>query len=161
VPEQRPLGMRRLLDEVCAVDTSPLRGVALFAPIGTVSATMAAENPMWPARDTRRKVAELQRRAAASSLPFVVALAVGSDAVSVYPTTTKGHLSGGTAEQWQADDFKARTYRGVITVRLTVLLRNGERFALETKSFPVGPNRFNARVARMIVEMGRLLGDTR
>jgi hypothetical protein len=156
VREVRPLGWRRLVDEVCAVDGTPLRGVGLFGPIGTVSATIAAGNPMWPTRDTRRKVAEVQARAAASTLPPIVALAVGTGTVSVYPTTTKGHLSGGMVEQWHADDFKARTYPALVVIRLTVLLRSYEHVALEAKISPIGPNRFHRRIARMIVDMGRL-----
>ena len=154
--EQRPLGMRRLVDEVCAVDTSPLRGVALFAPVGTTSAVMAAENPMWPTRDTRRKVAEVQARAAASSLPPIVALAVGADTVNVYPATTKGHLAGGMVAQWQADDFRARSYQAFLALRLAVLLRSGEHYALETRYFRVGPNKSNWWTVRMIVKIGRL-----
>jgi hypothetical protein len=153
--EQRPLGRRWLVDEVLAVDASPIRGVAIFAPLGTISAVMAAENPMWPVRDTRRKVAKARARAAASSIPPIVALAVGAETINVYPTTTKGHLMGGMFTQWHAGEFRAATYRPLIAIRLTVLLRSGERFALETKNFPVGPNKFNRRVARMIVEMGR------
>jgi hypothetical protein len=147
VREERSLGVQRLVDEVRAVHAGAVRGVALFAPVGTISATLAAVNPMWPTRDTRRKGAEVQARAASSSLPPIVVLAVGTDTVSVYPATTTGHLSGGVVAQWQAGGFKARTYPTVITIRLAVSLRSGEHFALETKSFPVGPNRFNRRVA--------------
>ncbi|HTC68495.1 MAG TPA: hypothetical protein VK662_02910 [Acidothermaceae bacterium] len=151
--EQRPLGIGWLVDEVRAMDASPIRGVAIFGPLGTISAVMAAENPMWPVRDTRRKVARALARAAASSLPPVVALVVGTDSVNVYPATTKGHLMGGMVTQWHPGEFRAATYRPILSIRLTVLLRSGERFALETKNFPVGPNRFNRRVTRMIVEM--------
>jgi len=157
VREDRPLGVRRLVDEVRAVDTRPLRGVALFAPVGTTSAVMAAENPMWPTRDTRRKVAELQARAAASSLPYIVALAVGSDTVTVYPATTKGHLAGAMVAQWQANDFHARSYQSFLALRLTVLLRGGEHHALETKYFRIGPNKSNWWTVRMIVKMGQLI----
>jgi hypothetical protein len=136
---QRPLGVRWLVDEVRAADATPIQGVAIFAPLGTISAVMAAENPMWPVRDTRRKVAKAQARAAASSIPPIVALAVGADAINVYPTTTKGHLIDGMVTQWRAGEFRAATYRPLIAIRLTVLLPSGERFVLETKNFPVGP----------------------
>lgn len=138
------------------MDTSPLRGVALFAPVGTTAAVMAAENPMWPTRDTRRKITELEERAAASSLPYIVALAVGPDSVNVYPATTKGHLAGAVVAQWQADDFHARSYQAFLALRLTVLLRSGEHHALETKYFRIGPNKSNWRIVRMVVKMGRL-----
>jgi hypothetical protein len=142
------------MDEVRAVDPSPIRGVAIFVPLGTTSAVMAMENRMHlSARDARRKVAKARAQAAASSLPPIVALVVGAGTINVYPATTKAHLMGGMVAQWHAGEFRAATYRTVITVQLTVLLRSGERFALETKSFPVGPNRFNRRVTRMIVDM--------
>jgi hypothetical protein len=157
VREKGPLGVRRLVDEVRAVDTSPLRGVALFAPVGTTSAVMAAENPMSPTRDTRRKITELEKRVAASSLPYIVALAVGSDTVNVYPATTKGHLAGAMVAQWRANDFHARSYQSFLALRLTVLLRSGEHHALETKYFRIGPNKSNWRTVRMIVQMGRLI----
>ena len=91
-----------------------------------------------------------------SSLPPIVALAVGTDTVSVYPATSKGHLAGELVAQWQANDFKARSYPAFVALRLTVLLRSGEHFALETKYFRLGPNKSNWFTVRMIVEMGQL-----
>lgn len=91
-----------------------------------------------------------------------MALAVGTDSVSVYPMTPQGELRGALFARWPVGDFRAGARRQFIVVALTVILREGERFdrsgpryELETKSFPLGPNRFNARIARTIVQMSQ------
>jgi hypothetical protein len=155
----RPLGLRRIVDQILAVDPSPLRGAALFATAGTTRAVMKAENPM---RDGRREVEAMRAKAAASGLPPVIALAVGTDSIGVYPTTTQGQLSGPLFVRWRVGDFRAAAHRQLVVVALTVVLRTGERFErggpryeLETKVFWLGPNKFNARIVRMIVRMSQ------
>ena len=155
----RPLGLRRIVDQILAVDPGPLRGVALFGTAGTTRAVMKAENPML---DGRREVEAVRAKAAASGLPPVIALAVGTDSVGVYPMTAQGQLLGALFARWHVGDFRAAAHHQLVVVALTVVLRNGDRFdragsryELETKSFPLGPNRFNANIARMIVQMGQ------
>jgi hypothetical protein len=159
VDADRPFGLRRIVEQIQAVDPGRLRGVALFATAGTTNAVMKAENPM---RDDWRDLEAVRAKAAASGLPPVMALAVGSDSIGVYAMTPQGELRGGLFARWNVGDFRAGSHRGFIVVALTVILREGDRFdhsgpryELETKSFPLGPNRFNSRVARMIVQMGQ------
>jgi len=159
VETDRPFGLRRIVDQIQAVDPDHLRGVALFATAGTTSAVMKAENPM---RDEWRDLEAVRAKAAASGLPPVMALAVGIDSVGVYPMTPQGELRGALFARWHVGDFRAGARRQFIVVALTVILRDGDRFdrsgpryELETKSFPLGPNRFNARIARIIVQMGQ------
>ena len=132
----------------------------IAATAGTTNAVMKAENPM---RDDWRDLEAVRAKAAASGLPPVIALAVGNDSVGVYPISTQGQLSGPVFARWHVGDFRAAAHRQLVVVALTVVLRTGERFErggpryeLETKTFWLGPNKFNARIARMIVQMSQL-----
>jgi hypothetical protein len=151
--EGRPLGARSLIEDVQRRDPSPMFGVAIFATPGTNMAVIEALNLALPY--PRRQVAAVNARTAAGGLPLVVALVVKADGVTVYPTTTRAEINGPPVTQWPVGDFRAATHRNMVMVRLVVVTRDGKRVELETKTFPVGPNRFNRRVARMIAEMGR------
>ena len=153
----RPLGARRLIEDVQSHGQSHLIGAAIFGTPGTTMAVIAAINPMLPY--PRRKVAAVNARTAEGGLPMVVALAVSADGVTVYPATTRGEIRGPAVTRWSVGDFRAATRRNLFVVRLVIMTRDEKRFELETKAFPVGPNRFNARIAQTIVRLGRDRGE--
>ena len=150
---KQPFGMRRLIEDVQRDDPRPLIGAAIFATPGTTLPVVEAINPTLPY--PRRRVAALDARTAANGLPLVVALVVHAGGITVYPTTPRGVINGPALTHWPAGSFKATTRRILLLLRLVVESNDGHRYELETKTFRVGPNRFNAALARAIVRLGR------
>ena len=146
----RPLGPPRLVKAIQERSVRPLRGVALFATTGTVSASVTAMNPMLSGR---RQMADVAVRTAHTGLPQVVGLAVDEDGIDVYPLTLSGHVTDDAITRWGKGAFSAATSRRLLVIQLAIVLRSGNRFQLETKSFPIGVNKHNATVAHMIVGM--------
>lgn len=144
----KPLGPPRLVQAVQERATRPVRGVALFATAGTVAASMTAMNPMLGGR---KQVAEVAARAVRSGLPQVVGLAVDDEGVDVYPLTWNGQVVGGPVTRWEKGTFSANTFRRLLVIQLAITLADGQRFTFETKAFPVGVNKHNAGVARLIL----------
>ena len=101
----------------------------------------------------RRQMADVAVCAAQSGLPQVIGLAVDEEGIDVYPLTLNGHVTGDPITRWGRGAFSAATSRRLLVVQLAIVLRSGNRFQLETKSFPIGVNKHNAMVAHMIVGM--------
>ena len=153
VRDGQPLGFRRLIEDIQAQGQSHFDSVGIFATAGTYDVFFAA----WSSGvlDWRPRVAAVNTRTISGGLPLVVALATSADGVTVYRATTRGRVEGPAVSRWTVGNFRAATRRNLLIVRLIVVTRDGKRIELETKAFPLGPNRYNARVARAIVRMGR------
>jgi hypothetical protein len=149
----KPLGAPRLIEALRLRGFSPGRGVALYATPGDTALVIRAENPMLPT--PRRRIAAIQARAAAAGIPPIIALVVDADRVTMYPASTRGDAVGDPVEVWHAGEFWADSRANLFVRRLYVSLKDGQRIEAETKTTPVGPNRFHARVTAMIVDMGR------
>lgn len=149
----KPLGGPRLIAALRMRGFSPGRGVALYATPGTAVTTIIAENPMLAT--PRRRIAAVQARAAADGIPPIIALVVGDDTVTMYPASPRGDVVGDPVQVWRAGEFWADSRANLLVRRLFVRLKDGERIEVETKTTPIGPNRFHARVTAMIVDMGR------
>ena len=148
-----PLGARRIIEDLRSHGFSPGRGVAIYATPGDLVTEVLAENPML-ARP-RRRIAAIQARAQAAGIPAIIALVVDNDSVTMYPTSTRGEITGDPVHMWRAGDFTADSRGSLFVRRLLITPTNGQRIEVETKTPPVGDNRFNARVTAMIVDMGR------
>jgi len=153
VRDGQPLGVRRLIADIRAQGQTHIDSVCIFATAGTYDVFFAASSSGM--LDWRPRVAAVNARTIGGGLPLVVALAVGADGVTVYRATTRGRVESLAVSRWTMGEFRAATRRNLLIVRLVVQTRDGKRIELETKTFPVGPNRYNARVARAIVRMGR------
>lgn len=161
VTAHQPLGPPRLVRAVEERATRPVRGVAQFATAGTLRASATAMNPMLGGR---KQMADVAARAAHSGLPQVVGLAVDDEGVDVYPVTWNGHVVGDAISRWDKGTFSATTFRRPLVIQLGIIPSGGEHLKFETKTFPVGVNRHNAVVARMILAMSaaeRPRSDTR
>lgn len=97
----------------------------------------------------------MEARVAAAGIPPIIALVVDADRVTMYPASTRGDEVGDPVEVWLRGDFWADSRSNLFLRRLYVSLKDGQRIEVETKTTPVGPNRFHARVTDMIVDMGR------
>ena len=139
-----PLGARRIIEDLRSHGFSPGRGVAIYATPGDFVTTVLAENPMLAT--PKKHIAEVQGRAEAAGIPPVIALVVDSDSVTMYPTSTRGEITDDAVHTWRAGDFTADSRGSLFVRRLAVTPTNGQRIEVETKTPPVGPNRFNARV---------------
>ena len=148
-----PLGVRRLVEDLRRRGFSPGRGVAIYATPGDVVTTVLALNPMLTT--PKKHIAAVQARAQEAGIPPIIALVVDNDSVTMYPTSTRGEITGGAVHTWRAGDFTADSRGSLFVRRLAIRPTNGQRIEVETKTPPVGPNRFNARVTAMIVDLGR------
>jgi hypothetical protein len=148
-----PLGARRIIEDLRSRGFSPGRGVAIYATPGDLVTEVLAENPML-ARP-RRRIAAIQARAQAAGIPAIIALVVDDDSVTMYPTSNQGEITGDAVQTWRAGDFTADSSGSLFLRRLVITPTNGQRIEVETKTPPIGGNRFNARVTAMIVDMGR------
>jgi hypothetical protein len=148
-----PLGARRLIEDLRRRGFSPGRGVAIYATPGEFVTTVLAENPMLAT--PKKHIAAVQARAQAAGIPPVIALVVDTDSVTMYPTSTRGEITGEAVHTWRAGEFTADSRGSLFVRRLLIRPTNGQQVEVETKTPPVGPNRFNSRVTAMIVDMGR------
>ena len=148
-----PLGARRLIEDLRRRGLSPGRGAAIYATPGDFVTTVLAENPMLAT--PKKHIAAVQARAQEAGIPPIIALVVGDDWVTMYPTSTRGEIIGDAVHTWRAGDFTADSRGSVFVRRLFIRPTNGQGIEVETKTPPVGPNRFNSRVTAMIVDMGR------
>jgi hypothetical protein len=103
----------------------------------------------------RRRIAAIEARAEASGIPAIIALAVEADRVTMYPASPRADAVGDPVEVWHAGEFWADSRANLFVRRLYVSLKDGQRIEVETKTTPVGSNRFHGRVTAMIVDMGR------
>jgi hypothetical protein len=149
----KPLGGPRLIEALRSRGFSAGRGVALYATPGTAVTTIIAGDPVLAT--PRRRIAAVQARADAAGIPTIIALVVGDDTVTMYPASPRGDVVGDPVQVWRAGEFWADSRANLFVRRLFVSLDDGQRIEVETKTTPVGPNRFHARVTAMIVDMGR------
>lgn len=100
------------------------------------------------------QAARVQARTARSGFPPVVILVLHPGGLSVYPAYTNGQPRGDRIAYWATDDFSARSTQGLLTTLISINVKDRPTLQLETKKFPIGPNRYNKRVAQMIAQAG-------